>query len=271
MRPALSLLPLVIALAACAPSNPPSEPPPAAAAAAASTTSSQAVAPDARALAANHWTLDDAVDGSGARIDALFPGPDHVLQLDFADGRISVGGGCNQMNGTYALAGGRLSVGPMVQTKKFCGEPLMATDEAIARLLGAGGTLSTAADGALVLATAAGERLAFAATPTAETRFGGPGERVFLEVAPQRVACHHPLIPDFRCLHVREITYDGQGLKTGTGEWQFLYDDIEGYTHQPGVRNVLRLKRYKVPNPPVDGSSIAYVLDIVVESETVAP
>ncbi|MCW5581621.1 MAG: META and DUF4377 domain-containing protein [Luteimonas sp.] len=273
MRPAPLLLPLALVLAACAPSNPPAEsPPPAAAteAAPAATTTPQA-ALDAQALAASHWRLADAVDGSGTRIDVLLPGGDHVLQLDFADGRLSVDGGCNRMNGAYTLDGDRFSVGPMVQTKKFCGEPLMATDAAIARILGAGGTLSTDADGALALATAAGERLVFAATPTADTRFGGPGERVFLEVAPERVACHHPLIPDFRCLHVREVRYDDKGLKTGTGEWQFLYDDIEGYAHEPGVRNVLRLKRYTVPNPPADGSSIAYVLDMVVESEVVKP
>ena len=90
-------------------------------------------------------------------------------------------------------------------------------------------------------------------------------------MAAQAAACNHPLIPDMQCLQVRELKYDDQGLKTGTGDWQFLYQDIEGYTHQPGVRNVLRLKRYPVANPPADGSSIAYVLDMVVESEQVKP
>ena len=266
MRPALASLPLSLALLACAPSNPPAEPPPAAARPA-----TNAAGPDAAALAARHWRLSEAVDRQGARIAALLPGGEHVLQMDFADGRIAVSGGCNQMNGTYTLAGDRFSAGPMAQTKKFCGEALMATDDAIARLLAAGGTLAAGTDGVLVLATDAGDRLTFTGTPTAETRFGGPGERVFLEVAPERVACHHPMMPDYRCLHVREVHYDAQGLKTGTGDWQFLYQDIEGYTHQPGVRNVLRLDRYKVANPPADGSSIAYVLDMVVESETVAP
>ena len=268
MRPALSL-PLVLALAACTPSNPPAEPPLAAAAVAPAGAAAPAAAIDAHLLGAHHWRLGDAVDGQGARIEALLPGPDHVLQLDFADGRIAVGGGCNQMSGTYTLSGDRFSVGPLVQTKRFCGEPLMATDATIARLLGAGGTLSSGTDGALVLTTDSGERLTFAGVATADTRFRGAGERVFLEGASERVACPHAMIPDFQCLHVREVTYDDKGLKTGTGDWQFLYDDIEGYTHQPGVRNVLRLKRYTVPNPPADGSSIAYVLDMVVESENV--
>ena len=148
MRPALSL-PLVLALAACTPSHPPAEPPPSAAAVAPAAAAAPAAPIDARLLGAHHWRLGDAVDGQGARIEALLPGPDHVLQLDFADGRIAVGGGCNQMSGTYTLSGDRFSVGPLVQTKKFCGEPLMATDATIARLLGAGGTLSMAQKGLL--------------------------------------------------------------------------------------------------------------------------
>ena len=108
---------------------------------------------------------------------------------------------------------------------------------------------------------------AFAGVATADTRFGGPGERVFLEVASERVACPHAMIPDFQCLHVREVTYDDKGLKVGTpGEFEHFYDSIEGYTHEPGIRNVLRVDRYTVKNPPADASSSAYVLDMVVES-----
>ena len=37
------------------------------------------------------------------------------------------------------------------------------------------------------------------------------------------------------------------------------------------MRNVLRVKRYKIANPPADASNLAWVLDLVVESETVQP
>ncbi|MEO7930741.1 MAG: DUF4377 domain-containing protein, partial [Lysobacter sp.] len=80
------------------------------------------------------------------------------------------------------------------------------------------------------------------------------------------------LMPDKQCLQVREVTYGEDGLPSGTpGKWEPLNQDIEGYTHEAGVRNVLRLKRYPIANPPADGSSIAYVLDMVVESEQVKP
>jgi hypothetical protein len=124
----------------------------------------------------------------------------------------------------------------------------------------------------LTLTGANGDALTFKGEPTAETRYGGPGETTFLEVAAQTKPCSHPLIPDMQCLQVREIKYDAQGVKTGTdGEFQNFYGNIEGYHHEPGIRNVLRVKRYTIKNPPADGSSLAYELDMVVESETVKP
>ena len=146
----------------------------------------------------------------------------------------------------------------------------MRVDAEISERRESGGALRFEPGDTMVLATPVGEHLRFAGNPTADTRYGGPGERVFLEVAAQRVPCHHPMMPDYRCLHVREIGYDDNGLKQSSGEWQFRCQDIEGYAHEPGIRNVLRLKRYTVADPPADGSSIAYVLDMVVESEVVA-
>ena len=146
---------------------------------------------------------------------------------------------------------------------------LMALDQEVGKRLE--GTLKLAAtqdDAArLTLTTATGDTLVFTGDPTAETRYGGPGERVFLEVAAETKPCSHPLIPDKQCLQVREIQYDDKGLKVGTpGAFEHFYDSIEGYTHEPGIRNVLRVDRYTVKNPPADASSSAYVLDMVVES-----
>lgn len=271
MRP-LALLPLAVALAACTPSSPTASAPPPSSQVAPPASSASGGALDVQALGAAHWRLTGAVDAAGGRIEALFPAPDGPLQLDFTGDRISVGGGCNRMTGPYTLVGERFEVGALAQTKKFCGGgALMAADEAIAARLAGAGTLVRGDGDTLVLTTAGGDRLTFTGTPTAAARHGGTGERVFLEVAPQRVPCPHAMIPDHRCLHVRELAFDADGLREGEGEWRFLYQEIEGYTHTPGVRNVLRLDRFEVADPPADGSSVAYVLDMVVESETVAP
>lgn len=258
MRPVFLLLPLSGLLSACA----------------LAPVADSAAAPgaaDARQLGARHWQLAEAVDARGARIEALMPGPDRRLQLDISADTLSVSGGCNRMHAGYALEGSRLNVGPMAQTEMHCEGGGMAADEAIASRLTAGALSITLEGERLGLVTASGDRLSFDGIPTADARYGGEGERVFLEVAAQRVPCQHPLMPDYRCLHVRDVHYDDAGLKTGTGDWRFLYQDIEGYTHRPGTREVLRLKRYRIAQPPADGASLVHVLDMVVESETVAP
>jgi hypothetical protein len=90
-------------------------------------------------------------------------------------------------------------------------------------------------------------------------------------VAAQTVACQNPPAGQSRCLQVREISFDDKGLRAGSpGEWAPFTGSIEGYQHSAGVRNVLRLNRYQ---PAVTGADApvpaVYVLDMVVESETV--
>jgi hypothetical protein len=116
-----------------------------------------------------------------------------------------------------------------------------------------------------------GETSSWTGEATAQTRYGGPGETVFLEIAPQRIACNHPLIPSHSCLQAREIRYAANGVKLSPpGEWQPLYEGIEGFEFREGERKVLRLKKFKRDPAPADASSVAYVLDMVVESE-IAP
>lgn len=231
-------------------------------------------APQAPDLAAElprfHWRLQDATDASGKRIDALFARAELPLQLDFRDGRIAVANTCNRMMGRYATSAGTLTVERLASTMMACADPrLMALDrEAGACLQGPLAMGLVAGDAPrFTLRNAAGDQLTFAGTPTPETRYGGPGERIFLEVAAQTAPCSHPLIPDMQCLQVRELQYDDKGLKVGDpGPFGNFYATIEGYTHEPGVRNVLRVDRYAIKDPPTDAPSQAFVLDMVVES-----
>lgn len=273
----LTLLPL--ALAACSP-TPPSNPADTAAPSTTATTAAVATTPEAAmdtsALGQYHWRLSEATDKDGKRIDALFAQADKPLQLDFAEGRLSVSNACNRIGGSYQVEAGKLQVGQMMHTMMACPDPaVMALDDAIDQRLRDHPALTVQTSGGtpqLRLLTAGGDQLLFDGQPTAETRYGGTGETVFMEVAAQTKPCSHPLIADHQCLQVRERHYDANGLRSGTpGDWQPLYQDIEGYTHEPGIRNVLRLKRYTIKNPPADGSSVAYVLDMVVESANEKP
>ncbi len=223
-------------------------------------------------LKAFHWLLRDAVDAQGKPLVDFAVEQERPLQLDFDAGRLGISGACNRIGGSYRLAGNDLRVGQLVSTQMACADNwLMTREQGVGRFFSVPVSyqLNRTEPPSLVLTNDHGERLTFAGEPTADTRYGGNSERIFLEVQPRRVACHHPLIPDYQCLSVREITYDDRGIKVSTGEWQFLYQEIEGYQHQPGVRNVLRLKRYTLANPPADASRYVYVLDMVVESELV--
>lgn len=267
------LFPLLLALAACTQNAPAPEwatPTPAAGPAAAA---DAPAATDAKALDGYHWRLESATDAGGARIDALFPDAGRALTLDFADGRVSVSGGCNGQGGSYhTVDGGTLEIGSLMSTQMACDAPLMDADTAVAKLLARPlqWRIEESAPPRLRLVAADGSSTTWIGEATAQTRYGSPGETVFMEVAPQRIACSHPLIPDYQCLQVREIRYDASGVKQPPGQWQAFYGDIEGFEFREGERKVLRLKKFNKPDPvPADASSIAYVLDMVVESELV--
>lgn len=275
MKYRLLLLPL--ALAACSQTPPPESgkmPPATTAASTPAKPTAATAATDASALGKYHWQLSEATGSDGKRIDALFVRPDKPLQLDFVRDRLSVGNACNRIGGNYSVDGERLKIGPMAQTMMACADKALADlDGAITQRLQSNPKLGLHTEGnapQLRLATDNGDTLVFIGQPTAETRYGGEGETVFLEVAPQTKPCSHPLIPNMQCLQVRERKYGENGVIVGTpGEWQPLYQSIEGYTHDAGIRNVLRVKRFSIKNPPADAPNTAYVLDMVVESEVV--
>ena len=220
-------------------------------------------------LSAYHWDLSDVRNASGAVQKEWLP-PNTSVRLSFDDQRVAISGLCNLMGAGYRLDAGAIEISPVVGTMMACPDAgLMQYEQAIAKRLPQAATWSITQHPEAPLLTLGfddGAQWTLTGTPTDETRFGGPGQTIFLEVASQRVACSHPLIPNMQCLKVRDIQYDANGIKTGHGEWQTFYSEIEGYTHQPGVRNVLRIKRYERPQTPADASRYAYVLDMVVES-----
>ena len=59
---------------------------------------------DAITLDGTKWTLADSP----------------AITLQFADGRASGSGGCNQYNATYTASGSALTFGPIASTKRAC-------------------------------------------------------------------------------------------------------------------------------------------------------
>lgn len=266
-----ALLTLALALAACTRSPQEASTSPATGnPTATATPAADAAALDTAVLGGHHWALDTAVDANGQRIDALLAHADKPVRLDFSDGRVAVSNTCNRMSGRYTVEGAKLTIGDMASTMMACADQtLMALDRAVGERLR--GTQTAALQGGasptLKLTNAGGDVLTFRGEPTAQARFGGPGETVFLEIAPNAKPCTHPDVPNRQCLQVREVHFDEKGIRTGSpAQWQPLYQDIEGFEHVEGERNVLRVKRFVSGNRP-EGEQVAYVLDMVVESE----
>lgn len=227
-------------------------------------------------LGTHHWRLQDATDAQGRRIDALLVRPEQPIQVDLADGRIRIANSCNGMSGSYQLLGDEVRIGELVGTKMGCADPAIANlDNEVRKHLKNGSriALMPGTPPRLQWRTPDGDVLRFSAEATSESRFGGQGETVFLEIAAQTVRCRPGLSPNtIDCLQVREVSYNDQGLRAGEpGPWQPFSGSIEGYTHELGIRTVLRAKRFPIASAHMDQPQVAYILEMQLESESVAP
>lgn len=231
----------------------------------------------AQQLQAYDWDLAAAYDGRGQAVPSWQLAGRPAARLHFEGNRVAVQNLCNVVGAGYTLNGDRVQVSHPMSTKRACADrELMQLEQQVATQLPQAQRYELRGGGAapaqLVLHFTDGSRWELAGAPTPATRYGAAGEQVFLEVAPERVACHHPLMPNAQCLRVRDLRYGDNGVKQSVGEWRFFYGEIEGYQHERGIRNVLRLQRYSLAKNgqlPADAPSHAYVLDMVVESERV--
>lgn len=217
------------------------------------------------------WQLVEAKDAQGKRIDALLL--KKPIELRFANGNVGISNVCNRMGGAYSLSYNVLNVQQLVATQMMCQNELDQAERAIgSRIQGKQNLLFSQQDNSpfITLTNAAKDQLVFKGVPTPETRFGSQAEIVFLEVGPDTKPCSYGVMRA-ECLQTREIRYDAQGLKTYVSpDWQNFYGNIEGYKHDPKQRQILRLKKYRVHNPPADAPDSAYILDMIIESETVS-
>ena len=225
-----------------------------------------------RTLQDHRWSLQSATDAAGQPLPAVMEtGQAFVVSFDGA--RVAIQGGCNQMNGNWRVSPqGQLMISRLAASMKACEPPLMQADEALAALLAQplATQLTPGAAPSLRLSSPKNETLVLSGQPTLKSLYGAP-TRIFLEVAPQTVPCQPGAGAPTQCLQVRERRYDTQGLRIDPpGQWRAFYDRIDGYTHTPGMRNVLRIDRYTRSKVPTDASAQVYVLDLVVETEIVS-
>lgn len=221
-------------------------------------------------LAAYEWDLANAYDAGGQAAAGWKLSGKPAFRLNFESRQLSVKNLCNVVGATYATDGSNLRVERVISTMRACADTeLMALERKVATQLPTAKSYSLKSGGTpqLTIQFADGSRWELSGTPTASTQYGGPGQRMFLEVAPERVACSNGVMKDAQCLRVRVVSYSQNGVKLRVGAWDTFYDEIEGYKHEPGISNVLRVNRFNRQNVPADASRHVYVLDMVVESE----
>lgn len=90
-------------------------------------------------------------------------------------------------------------------------------------------------------------------TGSGETTVPEDGEIVTMYVGPETAECTG--VAPQTCLLVKE---------TPDGEYQYFYDNIEGFEYEPGYNYELKVLVTPVENPPADGSSLKYTLVEVV-------
>jgi len=227
---------------------------------------------DAASLTAYHWKLQQAFTPAGTDDQTWFLSSSQApIVLDFADQRVVVKNLCNVMSSGYSLDGQRINLQRAMSTLRACNDnQLMMLEQKVARILPTAKQWNVqlgvgSEQPRLTLQFIDGTRWQFNGQPTAQTQYGSAPERMFLEVGPERKPCSAGA-GRYQCLQVREIRYGDNGVKTYTGQWENFYSEIEGYKHEAGVSNVLRINRYKRQNVPADASAYAYVLDMVVSS-----
>ena len=84
---------------------------------------------DGRTFVASSFEPDGIVD-------------DSEITIEFADGRLSVNGGCNGQGGDYSITDGVLAVGALVSTMMACEDALMTQDQRLAELLSSSPTIT---------------------------------------------------------------------------------------------------------------------------------
>lgn len=196
------------------------------------------------------------------------------IVLSFLDNnRLSVDTGCNRQNTSWKVENDVIVTGDMASTLMACEPTLMKQEQFAGDLLQKRQipfemNVSNLDQPTLVVRDTKGQAYTFVGKMTPEAKYQTEPKTVFLEIAPETKSCVG--VAPQTCMQVREIKYDDKGIKTyADKDWSLYYGQIEGFEHNPNQRVIVRVKRFEVKNPAADQSSLADVLDMVVEQEVV--
>lgn len=175
------------------------------------------------------------------------------LQIALHEGKISGFTGCNNTMGNYQIDNGELVVSQLASTMMACEPSAMEREQAFSQFLQNRPQVAIA--GKTLTLSKAEQQYQFSLQPDLSN-----ATTKLVYVAAERQTCTGVAVQ--QCLKVRD---------TEQAEWQLFYDEIEGFTPQPGVAYRLRIKEVTLKNPAADASSVRWVLDMIIEQEVVNP
>lgn len=225
-----------------------------------------AMQPTPELLADYHWTLTKAQKQDAdihTLVDVIAKGS---VKMTFANNQLHYSVGCNSLSAPYQLTGDRLSIGAVIATQMLC--PL-ALDEIERhfdkRFENAQLSMTVDADKkqATLVQVHGAEVLTWQGEMTHKARYGDPVV-LFWEIAPQTVDCVNRQGESTSCLKVRNVNYDEQGVKVGSGAWRTFHGTIHGFEHNPKRKAIIRLNAYNNPN---SDENPLYVFDTETEVE----
>lgn len=227
------------------------------------------------------WHLVIANDSHDKTLSGVITQGHPPITLRFDSNQLlSVTNTCNQLSAGFSINEGDngLVIGQVAQTMRACIDPDMALkdDAMIALLSNLTESRVVSAQNEktpeLILTDKNGNRFVFTGVMTPEAYFNQTGEVMFLEVSAETVACDLPEA-NSQCLQIREIQYDENYRQIIPNETWIAYpNQIAGYTHTAGTRNIIRVKRFvHDENTPKDTTkpNPFYSLELVVEASNV--
>lgn len=230
-----------------------------------------------KTLSQYRWILFTAVDKNTQPV-ALLTSINEQVIFNFSQyqgqNTISYTVGCNMMNAAFELRADKLVIEDSMSTKMSCGD-LNDAENQLNELMQGDSQLSMV-EGVppmLTQVTSDSVTLVWQGIMTAQAKYNSKGETIFWAVEANTKPCAENSVQ--RCLQIKPVTYDEQGIKIAEGEFAEFNGVIDGYEHSDMYDEVLRLQRFKtdVDTVLVDNkdSEYAYVLDMVIESSALEP
>jgi heat shock protein HslJ len=232
--------------------------------------------PTIKDLESYQWELEYILANGMAEVGALSVPQDNPTKprrypmLSFDNGRANYSVGCNQLSSSFTMTPvGIANMVNSVSTLMACPADVAKSEKILQQKMQGPSELKimkfSKETAKLFQTSNDGSELVWQGTLKPDVKYG-KGETLYLEIAPQDERCDQ--VTYKRCLMVREIIYNEQGIKTSQGQWHKLYEKIEGYEKSPSQGNIIRVKRYRTPPTDTKGYGNLYVLDIIIETKT---